>query len=154
MAIIHPLPTTGKCQGITITPFAAGHTLGGTIWKIRSPSAGTLVYAVDMNHMRERHLDGTVLLRTGPASNAVPGVFEPLARPDLFITDADRALIIGSRRKDRDKALLGPPLPCIQTIRINILSSLFPLAFLQTSSQTPCVPLTPFSCPPTLAPDC
>lgn len=92
----------GKCQGLTITPFNAGHTIGGTIWKIRSPSAGTIVYAVDMNHMKERHLDGTVLMR-----QAAGGVFEPLARPDLLITDADRAGVITARRKDRDAALIG-----------------------------------------------
>jgi hypothetical protein len=55
-----------------------------------------------MNHMRERHLDGTVLMR-----QAAGGVFEPLARPDLLITDADRAHIITSRRRDRDAALIG-----------------------------------------------
>jgi cleavage and polyadenylation specificity factor subunit 2 len=92
----------GKCQGITIIPFNSGHSLGGTIWKIRSPSAGTILYAVDMNHMRERHLDGTVLMR-----QAAGGVFEPLARPDLLITDAERADVMTSRRKDRDAALIG-----------------------------------------------
>lgn len=94
---------TGKCQGLTVTPFSAGHTLGGAIWKIRSPSAGTLVYAVNLNHMKERHLDGTILLRPGGGSS----VFEPLLRPDLLITDAERASSISSRRKDRDAALLG-----------------------------------------------
>lgn len=93
---------TGRCQGLTITPFNAGHTLGGTIWKIRSPAVGTIVYAVNMNHMRERHLDGTVLM-----SGAGGTVFESLARPDLLITDAERANVIGSRRKDRDAALIG-----------------------------------------------
>jgi cleavage and polyadenylation specificity factor subunit 2 len=52
--------------------------------------------------MRERHLDGTVLI-----SGAGGAVFESLARPDLFITDAERANVIGSRRKDRDAALIG-----------------------------------------------
>lgn len=92
----------GKCQGLTVTPFNAGHSLGGTIWKIRSPSSGTIIYAVNMNHMKERHLDGTVLIR-----QAAGGIFEPLARPDLLITDADRAPVITSRRKDRDAALIG-----------------------------------------------
>ena len=87
---------------MTITPFNAGHTLGGTIWKIRSPAVGTIVYAVNMNHMRERHLDGTVLI-----SGVGGTVFESLARPDLLITDAERANVIGSRRKDRDAALIG-----------------------------------------------
>lgn len=93
----------GKCQGLTIIPFNAGHSLGGTIWKIRSPSAGTILYAVDMNHMRERHLDGTVLMRQASGG----GIFESLARPDLLITDAERANVTTARRKDRDAALLG-----------------------------------------------
>ncbi|CAA7260032.1 unnamed protein product [Cyclocybe aegerita] len=96
-----PTHLQGKCQGLTITPFNAGHTLGGTIWKVRSPSSGTIIYAVNVNHMRERHLDGTVLIR-----QAAGGIFEPLARPDLLITDADRASVITSRRKDRDAALI------------------------------------------------
>ncbi|KAI0048061.1 hypothetical protein FA95DRAFT_1558455 [Auriscalpium vulgare] len=96
-----PTHLSGKCQGLTITPFSAGHTLGGTIWKIRSPSAGTIMYAVNMNHMRERHLDGTVLVGQGAG-----GIFEPLARPDVLITDAERADVLISRRKDRDAALI------------------------------------------------
>ncbi|KAI6047478.1 beta-lactamase-like protein [Pisolithus marmoratus] len=96
-----PTHLQGNCQGITIIPFAAGHSIGGTIWKIRSPSVGTIVYAVNMNHMKERHLDGTVLFR--PSAG---GIFEPLARPDLFITDANRADVTTPRRKDRDAALI------------------------------------------------
>lgn len=89
---------------MTITPYNAGHTLGGTIWKIRSPSSGTILYAVNLNHTKERHLDGTIILR--PSSGGI-GVFEPLARPDLMITDAERALVMSSRRKDRDAFFLG-----------------------------------------------
>ncbi|KAG7449018.1 uncharacterized protein BT62DRAFT_963819 [Guyanagaster necrorhizus] len=95
-----PTHLQGKCQGLTITPYNAGHSLGGTIWKIRSPSSGTIIYAVNMNHMKERHLDGTVLMR------AAGRIFEPLSRPDLLITDADRASVLMSRRKDRDAALI------------------------------------------------
>lgn len=50
--------------------------------------------------MREHHLDGTVLYQ------ASGGVFEPLARPDLLITDANRADVMTPRRKDRDAALI------------------------------------------------
>ncbi|KAJ6628813.1 beta-lactamase-like protein [Mycena sp. CBHHK59/15] len=96
-----PTRLQGKCQGLTITPFNGGHTIGGTIWKIRSPSSGTILYAVNVNHMRERHLDGTVLM-----SKSAGGVFEPLARPDLLITDAERTSVISSRRRDRDAALI------------------------------------------------
>jgi hypothetical protein len=55
-----------------------------------------------MNHMRERHLDGTVL-----RDKAAGGVFEPLARPDLLITDAERAAVTTSKRKDRESSLIG-----------------------------------------------
>lgn len=99
----------GKCQGLTITAFNAGHSLGGTIWKIRSPSAGTILYAVDLNHLRERHLDGTILLR-GPSAGSA---FETLARPDLLITDADRVNNLACRRKDRDMQLIGSSFPDI-----------------------------------------
>lgn len=73
------------------------------MWKIRSPSAGTILYAVDINHLKERHLDGTVLLKGAGTS----GVYEALARPDLFITDADRVNHISCRKKDRDAQLIG-----------------------------------------------
>lgn len=102
---------SGKAQGLTITAFNAGHTLGGTMWKIRSPAAGTILYAVNINHMRERHLDGTVLVRQGAT-----GAFEPLARPDLLITDAQRADVRSSRRKDRDASLMGESLTFIALV--------------------------------------
>ena len=65
--------------------------------------------------MRERHLDGTVLIR-----QAAGGIFEPLARPDLLITDADRTPVITSRRKDRDAALIGK-LSLFQLIVISMI---------------------------------
>ncbi|KAJ1309040.1 hypothetical protein OPQ81_004721 [Rhizoctonia solani] len=106
-----PAHLQGKCQGITITPFSAGHTIGGTIWKIRSPSVGTVVYAVNLNHTKERHLDGTVLLKGGAGG----GVLESLSRPDLLITDAERTLMVSARRKDRDAALLDAVTNTLQT---------------------------------------
>jgi cleavage and polyadenylation specificity factor subunit 2 len=100
-----PTHLQGKCTGLTITPFGAGHSLGGTIWKIRSPSSGTLIYGVDLNHTKERCLDGTVLLKSGGQGSGLE-VFEPLARPDVFITDASRILVTSARRTDREKAFL------------------------------------------------
>lgn len=55
-----------------------------------------------MSHMRERHLDGTVLMRGSSG-----GIFESLARPDVLITDAERADVTTARRKDRDSTFLG-----------------------------------------------
>jgi cleavage and polyadenylation specificity factor subunit 2 len=84
---------------LTIIPFNAGPYINR---KIRSPAVGTIFYAVNMNHTQEHHLDGTVLI--GGAGGTV---FELLARPDLFITDAERANVIGSPRKDHDATLIG-----------------------------------------------
>ena len=47
------LSLSGKGQGITITPYAAGHTIGGAIWKIRKDTE-EIVYAMDYNHKKER----------------------------------------------------------------------------------------------------
>ncbi|KAF8312281.1 hypothetical protein DL93DRAFT_2126087 [Clavulina sp. PMI_390] len=101
-----PTHLSGKCQGLTITAYGAGHTLGGTLWKIRSASSGTILYAVHMNHMKERHLEGTALVKRGAGAAGGNAIFEPLARPDLFITDAERTLMVVPRRRDRDAALL------------------------------------------------
>ncbi|KZT62102.1 hypothetical protein CALCODRAFT_522464 [Calocera cornea HHB12733] len=92
---------TGKLQALTLTAFSASHTLGGTLWKLRSASSGTLLYAVGLNHMKEQHLDGTGLIRPGGA-----GVGEGLGRPDLLITDAQRVGVNGVRRRDREEAFL------------------------------------------------
>ena len=53
----------GKGLGLTITPLAAGHMLGGTIWKIVKDGEEDIVYAVDYNHKKEIHLNGCDLER-------------------------------------------------------------------------------------------
>ncbi|KAJ6515698.1 beta-lactamase-like protein [Mycena sanguinolenta] len=111
-----PTRLQGKCQGLTITPFEAGHTIGGTIWKIRSPSSGTILYSVNVNHMRERHLDGAVLI-----NRSTGGVFEPLARPDLLITDAERTSVINSKQRDRDVALIDTITSTLSSNRSSVL---------------------------------
>ena len=63
----------GKGEGITVTAYAAGHTLGGAVWKI-GKDAEDVVYAVDYNVRKERHLNGTA--------------FDAIHRPALLITDA------------------------------------------------------------------
>ena len=45
----------GKGAGISVTPYVAGHMLGGTIWKIQKDTED-IVYAVDCNKTRERLL--------------------------------------------------------------------------------------------------
>ena len=40
---------SGRGAGITLTPFAAGHQLGGAVWRVRK-AGDDYVYAVDYNH--------------------------------------------------------------------------------------------------------
>lgn len=81
----------GKGEGMTITPYAAGHLLGGTIWKITKDTE-EIIYAVDFNHRKERHLNKTVL--------------ENFVRPAVLITDAYNALNNQPQRKQRDQEFI------------------------------------------------
>ncbi|KAL6051559.1 cleavage and polyadenylation specificity factor subunit 2 [Balamuthia mandrillaris] len=83
---------TGSHSTLDITPYPAGHMIGGTVWKIVKETE-EIVYAVDYNHKKERHLNPTVL--------------ETLNRPTLLITDAYNALVTHStNRSVRDVELL------------------------------------------------
>ncbi len=44
----------GKGHGLTITPYAAGHMVGGAMWKIVKDGEEEIIYAVDYNHKKER----------------------------------------------------------------------------------------------------
>lgn len=83
----------GKGHGLTITPYAAGHMIGGTMWKIVKDGEEDIIYAVDYNHKKERHLNGAVL--------------ETLSRPSLLITDSYNVLNMQARRRDRDTQLMS-----------------------------------------------
>ncbi|CAH1261607.1 CPSF2 [Branchiostoma lanceolatum] len=86
------VPMKGKGHGLTITPLPAGHMIGGTVWRIVKEGEEDVVYAVDYNHKKERHLNGCVL--------------EGINRPCLLITDAYNANYVQLRRKLRDEQLL------------------------------------------------
>ena len=43
----------GAAQGFTITPFAAGHLVGGCAWRITTPEDEDIVYAVHYNHRKQ-----------------------------------------------------------------------------------------------------
>lgn len=92
----------GKGYGITVTPLPAGHTIGGTIWKILKVGEEDIVYATDFNHKKERHLNGCEL--------------ERLQRPSLLITDAFNAQYQQARRRARDEKLMTN---ILQTVRNN-----------------------------------
>ena len=106
---MQPTHLEGKCASLTLTAYNAGHSLGGAVWKLRSPTSGTVVIALDWNHNRERHLDGTVLLSSSTAAPGTPGSgsgSDAVRRPDLLITEIERGLVVNTRRKDRDAALI------------------------------------------------
>ncbi|KAG4098147.1 Metallo-hydrolase/oxidoreductase [Neocallimastix lanati (nom. inval.)] len=90
-----PFSLTGKCKGIIITAYSAGHTLGGTIWKIKKDT-DEILYAVNYNHKKERHLEGTQLHLNS----------ELFARPSLLITDSRNSLNVQPSRKQRDSFLI------------------------------------------------
>ncbi|GAA43367.2 cleavage and polyadenylation specificity factor subunit 2, partial [Clonorchis sinensis] len=80
----------GRGRGLCITPLPSGHTLGGTIWKLVKEDTD-IVYAVDFNHKKERHLNGAT--------------FDACMRPHLLIMDASNTMYTHPRRKDRDETL-------------------------------------------------
>lgn len=92
----------GKGQGISITPLPGGHMIGGAIWKIVKDGEEDIIYAVDFNHKKERHLNGCIL--------------ETITRPSLLITDSYNANYVQLRRRLRDEQLMTNVL---QTLRNN-----------------------------------
>ena len=48
------IPPPGKGHGLTITPYASGHMVGGTMWKIVKDGEDDILYAIDYNHKKER----------------------------------------------------------------------------------------------------
>lgn len=84
----------GRGCGLSITPLAAGHMIGGTIWKIvKDNEEDYIIYAVDCNHQRERHLNA--------------GVLKEISRPSLLITDAYNAMNHPGKLKERDRKFLS-----------------------------------------------
>jgi cleavage and polyadenylation specificity factor subunit 2 len=85
---------------VSVAPFAAGHTLGGAVWRI-SAGAEEVVYAVDWNNRGERHLP--------------PASLTSFARPSLLITDAYSALAPPpAPRRDVERALCEACVACMR----------------------------------------
>ena len=78
---------------ITVSPLPAGHTLGGSMWRIRKPPSEDILYTSAFNHKREAHLEGAL--------------FDAITRPSLMIVNAQQALAPAVIRKDRDSSLFA-----------------------------------------------
>ncbi|KAK8393691.1 hypothetical protein O3P69_006784 [Scylla paramamosain] len=87
------IPMRGKGIGLSISAQPAGHMIGGAIWRIIKDGEGDIVYAVDFNHKKERHLGGCEL--------------DKISRPSLLITDAFNSSYRQERRRHRDEKLVA-----------------------------------------------
>ncbi|SLM37091.1 Cleavage and polyadenylation specificity factor subunit 2 [Lasallia pustulata] len=100
-----PSPFSPPLNGLTITAYNAGHTLGGTIWHIQH-GMESIVYAVDWNQVRENVLAGAAWLGGSGSSGAE--VIEQLRKPTALVCSArgaERVPLAGGRKK-RDDLLL------------------------------------------------
>ena len=100
-----PSPFSPPLNGLTITAYNAGHTLGGTIWHIQH-GMESVVYAVDWNQMKENVFNGAAWLGTSGAGGAE--VIEQLRKPTALVCSTkgcERPAPAGGRAK-RDEALL------------------------------------------------
>ncbi|KAJ5103714.1 hypothetical protein N7532_004243 [Penicillium argentinense] len=101
----HPSPFSPPLDGLTLTAYNAGHTVGGTIWHIQH-GMESIVYAMDWNQARESVVAGAAWFGGSGASGTE--VIEQLRKPTALICSAkggDKFAVSGGRRK-RDDLLL------------------------------------------------
>lgn len=107
-----PSPFSPPLNGLTITAYNAGHTLGGTIWHIQH-GLESIVYAVDWNQARENVFAGAAWL--GGAGGGGAEVIEALKKPTALICSshgADKTSQTGGRAK-RDEHLIEMIKSCV-----------------------------------------
>lgn len=95
-------PFSPPLNGLTITAYSAGHTLGGAIWHIQH-GLESLVYATDWNQAREHVLSGAAWLGAGGGD-----VIEPLRRPTALVcsTRGSQRVVVEGGRAKRDALLI------------------------------------------------
>ena len=101
-----PSPFSPPLNDLTITAYNAGHTLGGTIWRIQH-GMESIVYAVDWNQARENVLAGAAWL--GGSGGGGSEVIEELRKPTALVCSARGAekIAVSGGRKRRDELLLS-----------------------------------------------
>ncbi|OJJ60668.1 hypothetical protein ASPSYDRAFT_146360 [Aspergillus sydowii CBS 593.65] len=100
-----PSPFSPPLNGLTLTAYNAGHTVGGTIWHIQH-GMESIVYAVDWNQARESVVAGAAWFGGSGASGTE--VIEQLRKPTALICSTrggDKFALHGGRKK-RDEMLL------------------------------------------------
>ncbi|KAL8317327.1 hypothetical protein RB597_000968 [Gaeumannomyces tritici] len=96
-------PFSPPLNGLTITAYNSGHSLGGTIWHIQH-GLESIVYAVDWNLARDNVYAGAAWMGSGHGSGGAE-VMEQLRKPTALICSA-RAGEGGLSRGARDQQLL------------------------------------------------
>lgn len=107
-----PSPFSPPLNGLTLTAYNAGHTVGGTIWHIQH-GMESIVYAVDWNQARESVVAGASWFGGSGASGTE--VIEQLRKPTALICSArgaDKFAPPGGRKK-RDDMLLDMIRSCV-----------------------------------------
>ena len=115
-SLIHPLkysqphqplssPFSPPLNGLTLTAYSAGHTVGGTIWHIQY-GMESVVHAVDWNQARESVIAGAAWFGGSGASGTE--VIEQLRKPTALIcsTKGGDKIAPPGGRKRRDELLL------------------------------------------------
>ncbi|KAJ5709514.1 hypothetical protein N7493_010848 [Penicillium malachiteum] len=100
-----PSPFSPPLDGLTLTAYNAGHTVGGTIWHIQH-GLESIVYAMDWNQARESVMAGAAWFGGSGASGTE--VIEQLRKPTALICSTkggDKFAVSGGRKK-RDDLLL------------------------------------------------
>ncbi|KAJ5601856.1 hypothetical protein N7510_011390 [Penicillium lagena] len=98
-------PFSPPLNGLTLTAYNAGHTVGGTIWHIQH-GLESIVYATDWNQARESVVAGAAWF--GGAGASGTEVIEQLRKPTALVCSAkggDKFGLSGGRKK-RDDHLL------------------------------------------------
>ncbi|KXH34908.1 RNA-metabolising metallo-beta-lactamase [Colletotrichum simmondsii] len=107
-----PSPFSPPLNGLVITAYNAGHTLGGTIWHIQH-GLESIVYAVDWNQAKENVFAGAAWL--GGAGGGGAEVIEQLRKPTALVCSsrgAEKVAQAGGRAK-RDEQLVDMIKSCV-----------------------------------------
>ncbi|KAG6358107.1 hypothetical protein INS49_013991 [Diaporthe citri] len=102
-----PSPFSPPLNGLTITAYNSGHTLGGTIWHVQH-GLESIVYAVDWNQARENVFAGAAWLGGGHGGAEV---IEQLRKPTALVCSSRTPTSLA--RTKRDEQLLGNIRACV-----------------------------------------
>ncbi|KAM7204269.1 cleavage factor two protein 2 [Naviculisporaceae sp. PSN 640] len=105
-----PSPFSPPLNGLTITAYNSGHTLGGTIWQIQH-GLESIVYAVDWNQARENVFSGAAWVGSRAGAGGTE-VIEQLRKPTALICSS-RTPEAPLARSKRDEQLLESIKLCI-----------------------------------------